>query len=646
LTTIRALPRSLDPLPNESITGYLLRLAYRLNMRPSRLVVATGLITHPRGLSQALMRGHEVLGTNPKARVAFGSSTRLSADEVNSLFLSQLEERYPPLRSAISSLGHTPRGPHDQWLFLKRSRYCPDCLDSSISEPQSAFGGTWNRFWLLPVVFSCHLHGRLLNTKCSSGHAALESEYGTYLPRWGDPALHPAQCRATPDPTPRRRRTSLEACGAWLPGSPRNVATPSEAVATQKRILDALDMRSPGTVESLGRIVSSHDYFSDLFQLAHLVRRSLPASSGFLEDPSLSSALQNVVAEDEQVAVDLYPNQRQTFAKGRKLQYLRYRPPFDSSACAALLTVADKLLRLESPSSLTDQLRNLFAKAYQEAKRNNQAARILMNRPDISPGFRRAIAPIVAKYPATNDGRQTSGSRITRLFGPEHIAQALQPDWFEDYFAHFEGFNPSRLRRAVALLLCQMTMPDGNPGDAGVRLGMPDTRKIRHRCISTVADVKAWTRTQNNPHAFKDAVFALADHIGSVEFRVNYDQRRRALHGWSIGLLEWRKLVDQFWDSEYDNYYDNYLADRKRQGASIIVWSRVTRGEHLFAPQPIRDQQDDQGHTSWNSFTYGMFVRFRNGATSHLERRLETALADYSEKLAETIDSGAYSQLG
>jgi len=37
------LPRSLDPLPDESLPGYLLRLAHRLGLAPARIMQLTGL---------------------------------------------------------------------------------------------------------------------------------------------------------------------------------------------------------------------------------------------------------------------------------------------------------------------------------------------------------------------------------------------------------------------------------------------------------------------------------------------------------------------------------------------------------------------------------------------------------------------------
>lgn len=41
MTTSRPLPRSLDPLPDESIIGFVLRLAHRLEIPPARVVELT-----------------------------------------------------------------------------------------------------------------------------------------------------------------------------------------------------------------------------------------------------------------------------------------------------------------------------------------------------------------------------------------------------------------------------------------------------------------------------------------------------------------------------------------------------------------------------------------------------------------------------
>jgi hypothetical protein len=56
------LPRSLDPLPAESLPGYVLRLAHRLDMSPGRLAALTGL-GNGRRQSSVAYHGHRDRGS-------------------------------------------------------------------------------------------------------------------------------------------------------------------------------------------------------------------------------------------------------------------------------------------------------------------------------------------------------------------------------------------------------------------------------------------------------------------------------------------------------------------------------------------------------------------------------------------------------
>jgi hypothetical protein len=49
MASLSPLPRSLDPLPDESLPGYLLRLAHRLGLAPIRVMQLTGLTTSQDG---------------------------------------------------------------------------------------------------------------------------------------------------------------------------------------------------------------------------------------------------------------------------------------------------------------------------------------------------------------------------------------------------------------------------------------------------------------------------------------------------------------------------------------------------------------------------------------------------------------------
>ncbi len=94
------LPRSLDPLTDESISGYLLRLAHRLDMAPSRLVVAAGLLARPTATATLRRPGSGSSSARPRPRC--GGSPTLPASPT---------ARRPRCSSAGTPNATHPRGP-------------------------------------------------------------------------------------------------------------------------------------------------------------------------------------------------------------------------------------------------------------------------------------------------------------------------------------------------------------------------------------------------------------------------------------------------------------------------------------------------------------------------------------------------------
>jgi hypothetical protein len=99
VTGASTLPRSLAPVPDESLAGYLLRLSFRLGVPPGLVAAATGLI--PR------------IGTIPASRMlvlgeastgAFAEATRLGPGEVTALTLVGR----PPSPSTSPTCAHGP----------------------------------------------------------------------------------------------------------------------------------------------------------------------------------------------------------------------------------------------------------------------------------------------------------------------------------------------------------------------------------------------------------------------------------------------------------------------------------------------------------------------------------------------------------
>src|SRR6266704_4699952 len=160
---MQPLPRSLAPLPGESIVGYLLRLAHRLAVSPSDLARMAGWLERRRGGLAHLSR-KLLLELGQKDADSFAELTRLTVSEAHSLTLGSWKGHYPPIQRSLASAG----GPlwSDSWLFLSSPRYCPQCLAGDGSPIQQQLGGPWKKQWHLPVVFACIEHRAFLRDRC------------------------------------------------------------------------------------------------------------------------------------------------------------------------------------------------------------------------------------------------------------------------------------------------------------------------------------------------------------------------------------------------------------------------------------------------------------------------------------------------
>ncbi|MFJ9032048.1 TniQ family protein [Streptomyces sp. NPDC102274] len=156
------LPCSLDPLPGESLSGFLLRLAHRLQISPMRLARLTGSIRRP---TDSVL-GRRLLLDLDISR--FAQATRLTEDEAAELTLRPWKNRYPPITRALVS--RDPRGTREDWLFNNFPRYCPECLAGDGSPVQQQYGGTWKKIRHLPIAFICPTHEVFLKHGCQRPH--------------------------------------------------------------------------------------------------------------------------------------------------------------------------------------------------------------------------------------------------------------------------------------------------------------------------------------------------------------------------------------------------------------------------------------------------------------------------------------------
>ena len=216
----RPLPRSLAPLPGESLPGFLLRLSCRLGQPPARIAELTGLAPDRR--SRASLPVTLLAGIPAPATGTFTFMTRLDAGQVAQLGMSAWRERYAPV--VISGPEHDGTGwrrrLNSELVLAPVTRYCPDCLAGDGSAIQESFGGPWLKTWHLPVVFACPAHQRLLEHLCPEcGQPVREPRPGTQfslLPAMRAAALHPAQCRTELAAPGKGSRTPPGCCGARL----------------------------------------------------------------------------------------------------------------------------------------------------------------------------------------------------------------------------------------------------------------------------------------------------------------------------------------------------------------------------------------------------------------------------------------------
>jgi hypothetical protein len=169
----------------------------------------------------------------------------------------------------------------------------------------------------------------------------------------------------------------------------------------------------------------------------------------------------------------------------------------------------------------------------------------------------------------------------------------------------------------------------GSIRQAALRLGLPNTTAAFERCHSSARAVHRWAKQCRDPYEFETAVHDLADELEASPHRIDYRQRRVALQDWCIDPGTWAHLVAQLPDSPWPHRREPERGDRKRHCASIIVWARITGGEHLFAPHPLRDQQPAPVRAPWRLSAYAMVTRFRDGCTRPHDIDLDRLLTAY-----------------
>jgi hypothetical protein len=389
------LPRSLDPLPEESLAGYLLRLSFRLSLAPRSLLYRTGLVTQTPGSGYIPHQNRMALALDQDTAATFGRVTRLTNEEVTALTLASWRHHYRPIDACLPP-GQLSRV--DAWLSLTSGRYCPLCLAGDGSPIQNQLGGSWKKTWLLPVVFACLDHGVFLRDRCPrcQGSPHSRPEFPQLLLRGGDNRLHPTQCRNW-EPTPNYPAApggKRPACAARLDSCANDhpaINASTEMLTFQRRILDLLDPQHPAD--------HATRYFADLRLITALICESWPAARNRVP-PDLA-----LVTERHVFGVD---------ENGRSVSERMYftRIPTDALACGALLYAADAI---RNTPDLRRALLPLVTITRGPNPRSRWTELFVRRENECSTEFHRAAGPLARAYRKQStvtgaDGRTEIGS--------------------------------------------------------------------------------------------------------------------------------------------------------------------------------------------------------------------------------------------
>jgi hypothetical protein len=590
---IRALPRSLHPLPGESLGGFLLRLSYRLHLSPIQLTRRGGIL----GPATSVISRRVLLDLNV---AGFAGFARLCEPEAAALTLVPWAERYPPIARSLRTADQRPAV--DDWLFNPTLRYCPRCLAGDERAAEDEPAGRWKLIWQLPIAFACPEHGVELQHRCPQPHPT--SQHGILLiNRGGESALHPAQCRRA-QPGKERPGRGSPACDQRLDQHP--VSEPQiapQALALQQRILAMFELEYPAADASA--------YFTDLRIAVAMLHSSWPAFKDLIDPAAQSQTEQHIRS------------------LGTAARSALDRPPHHPTATAGLLTAAATVLDdPELQAALVENLRRSWdgrpsvAPWIRVYSRHNQHC---------SHRLRHALEPATRSFRRVGSSHSAKAPARTGGYRPEHIPAFLEQAWFDEHLAPLEcGSVTSAARRFAAATLVQWAA-GGSVGDAAHYLGF----NPKGRQYAPTNDLARWLANLG-PDRFTRALHNLAHQLDTAKNPPDYQRRRSALQHWSLTPEEWNEIISQL--PPVPGPIRPVLGDRKRQEASVFIWTLVTRGEPRAAPRPIEEAQPDTMRRDW---------QLRRGATDFQLSRpdplrhyaaLRHHLRDRADRLMAAID--------
>lgn len=611
MNSIRPLPRSLAPHPDESLVGYLLNLSARLRVSPLLLGQRVGLIPEGGYTARRIAATHAVV-LPEKATTVLVDACRLTVEEAARLTL----DRWADLMLVPIDVYGAPRsGAGRAWVSPPTTRACPECLLRPEAGSEPSRYATWQVRWTTPWSFVCTVHGRLLLDRCPScttrlGLEHARDEYGArntfgLIPSMATAGLHPASCRA--------RVTGADghtvACGYRLDQAEQTTAASPELLVAQRRLDSLLDGQRHD-LKSLGAAVGAAQYLRDL-RLTAFALQIIAADAWPLPAPTGTALAVAAAAQD--LAEEPVGGAR----RGGQRWRLWTEPPADVHVTAAVIVTAMQILDADSTAEARPALVPLIAAAAEAEPRLWSRSRSIGGPSSrlsrfTSPGNGGLISVHVLKRSVPTTPDTLEGRHVPQMAGDEldALVAPLAP-----------GSSARERQRATSLALYRL-ITSCEMETAVAALDIP-----LERARSSVGRFGKALRANGKDDAFWQLLPALVDRLAAAP--VDWAARRAAMVNW--------RLTDTAW-SEVDQLLQNAgardtNAPELRTAAEILIWEAVTSGDRFLSPS-ASGLADAVRKDTWN--------RMRS-----LERRPEQAAAldQYAAALAATLPAPGSAQI-
>ncbi|MCX5076947.1 TniQ family protein [Streptomyces sp. NBC_00513] len=559
-------------MPEESLPGLLLRLAYRLDRSPARIATLCGLSHY-----QNRLPAEYFVALPSEAAKSLEAAASLRVGEANALTLSAMATSYAPLAALRLDGSRNLTSARRTWALSLSSRYCPNCLIGDGSTVQNAYGGPWKLRWHLPVSFACTAHCRLLEQGCPQcgGRQNLPSntERQGLITQRAITGLHPAQCRHLVSGTADTgSRTPL--CGTRLDQAASAGAGPDSdldlALALQRRIDRRLMPRqSPATRDEY--LASEQYFFPDLIAAAQLIRLSWPDSAHFAASTTLADRIAVHVATWTTLRDGCSPSKRVRDA---------WAAPEDPAERGALLLAAETLLgdRGQDGTALRERIQPLAAIAFM---RNGANIGATFRRMNVSTELAKALVRRSLGFNRAG-GHAHAGQLLPSRkchFGIEHVPALLPEAWLGAHFTELKShgsikdvWHPRHLRRVASLKLVEMA-GGGTWPQCAATLGIP--RITAERSLTVLKQ-----RLLPGGHwpLLDVAVETVAKELDTAALRVDFAARRRTLSTWQIPAEDLEALTAG------SASIANVNSPLTQAIVTALVWARVTQGDYLHSP--------------------------------------------------------------